>query len=155
MQLRITAILILGLITVCSNPMDTDNKTQNRAELLVQKSPWTFDGYKVIKILDKGNADVNDSLLKFWVYDNSYSVKITFNDNGTGTYIDRKRDQTITFQWTLTENEIDIKLNLLNAGALIYKNVEITNTQFKFEKEDYGFDKDKNKVTFYGVYSYR
>jgi hypothetical protein len=155
MQLKITAILILGLITLCSSPKDRVSETQNTTELLVQKSPWTFDSYKVIKILNKGNADVNESLLKYWVYNNSYSVKITFNDNGTGTYNDTQKNKEIIFQWTLTENEIDIKLNRANAGALIYKNVEISSTQFKFEKEDYGFDKDKNKVTFYGVYSYK
>jgi len=95
-----------------------------------------------------------DLVVKYWVYDNSEKITSTFYSNGTGNYYDTENGKQVTFSWTLINADMEIRLHIPNAGTIYYKNVDVSNTQFKFEKEDLGFDKQKNKVLFYGTYVY-
>ena len=150
----IVGLILIGYLTFCFNTTVADKETYLNQDVLVNNSPWSFESYELLKIINKQDADVNEALIKFWVYDNSQTIESTFYNNGTGKFIDTAKNQIVSFKWTLKNNEMEIILDLNNSPRVVYENMELSESQFKFEKEDIGFDKKDIPERFYGTYFY-
>ena len=155
MKIRALSILILGLITLLSCSNDTDDIEQDsRVRILVENSPWAFQDYKLISVIERNNSKLTEEELENFIEKSITGATLSFNADGTGQSKSGTSDVTNTWTWTLNKNEIQSIWDNPEGTMTTWTNVEISSTQFKFEEDALNFiDEEGNNIKWHGTYT--
>jgi len=139
------------LFTSCSSD---DNNTDAVVEVqleeaMVQNSPWTFDHYELINIVNTGTSTMTAAQIQSDMNLELNGFTLVFNEDGTGvTVIEGEESENWT--WVI-ENENDLRIQFTGENVDLYSNLSFVNSQLKMESESVTFDSTANfEVLHYG-----
>ncbi|RPD97993.1 hypothetical protein EGM88_07465 [Aureibaculum marinum] len=156
MKIRILTLIIIWISIIFSCSKDrNDIETDNRFDILVENSPWTYHDYKLIAVIDRTGFTITDEEIEELAAESAKGVTLTFKADGTGMAISGTTKESNTWLWTLKNNEIELIWDQPKGTVETFKNVEISNTQLKFEENAWRIDKDGNKLKWYGAYTFK
>jgi len=146
-------IFIVLSILACSS--DDNNDTQfSKEELLIQNSPWTFNHYEMINIVDAGNSDFTQTDIETDINQVVSGNVLTFNSNGTGSSF-TPGEGTDTWQWEIINNN---QLKILFDGTTessTFENLNVSSSQLVIESESVSYDAVVGfEVLHYGKFFY-
>jgi hypothetical protein len=147
-------ILFITLIFSCSS--DDNNATElSITELLVQNSPWTFNHYKLINIIDSGNSDFTQADIENDINQNVGGNVLTFDEDGSGSSF-LPEEGTDTWQWEIiNSNQLKITYDGGNGESDTFENISVSTSQFTVESESVSFDEVALfEVLHYGKFFY-
>ncbi len=138
-NLTIFYLLISLVLTSCSSDNSNDNQ-QSITDLIVQNSPWTFNHYQLLDIVDAGNSTMTQQEIENDVDTSLIDYTLTFNQDGSGnTYL--PNEGTETWQWEiLTNNQLKITYDNSNGENDIYNNLNVTSSELTIEYQSVTFD---------------
>jgi hypothetical protein len=143
-KLNLLLGIIIGLtILSCSSDDNNDNEELSMSELLTQNSPWTFDHYEMLSILDSGNSDLTQTEIENET-DIAYAGQVlTFNSDGTGnaTFPSDQEDDNEIWQWQII-NENQLQLTFDGGQTSILENITVSNSQLTIQIESVTYDED-------------
>ena len=154
MKIRILSILILGIITLFSCSNDNDDEQDSRINILVENSPWAYQDYKLIAVIERNNSTLTEEELENFIDETTTGSTIMFNADGTAMAKSGTSDITNTWTYTLNKNEILSIWDDPKGTIATFKNVEISSTQLRFEEDALNFiDDEGNNIKWYGTYT--
>ncbi|MER3316836.1 MAG: hypothetical protein RIB79_00955 [Allomuricauda sp.] len=98
-------LVVCTIILFSCSKEDAENINEQSVsiiEILVEKSPWTYDRLEVVSIIEKNGFDLKQSHIDDFENNSNQEFNgytISFNDNGTGT------DNDGQFSWTWIDEE--------------------------------------------------
>ncbi len=147
------AIILSASIFSCAKD-DNDIEQDIRKNILVENSPWVYQSYKLISVIERNNSTLTEEELESFIDKTTKGSTLTFNSDGTGLSKSGTGDKTNTWTWTLNKNEIQSIWDNPKGTITTFKNVEISSTQFKFEEDALNFvDEEGNNISWYGAYT--
>ena len=153
-KLNLLLGILIGLtILSCSTDEKNDNPELSMAELLIQNSPWAFDHYELINIIDAGNSDFTQTDIENDVNSRENSTILTFNQNGIG-FVSISGGGTVNWNWEII-NGNQLKLIHNEANSSILENLSVSSTQLIFDVESVTYDQNVHyEVLHNGKYFY-
>ncbi len=150
-KVNLLLIIFIGLlISSCSS--GDDNTELSTEKILVQNSPWTFDHYEIIGVVDVINIDFTMKGLESEVNQKVSGNVFNFNLDGTGSRF-FPEEETSFFQWEILKNN-QLKITF-NGGSIrtVFKELKVSSSQLTFEAESVSFGVFKALHT--GKYFYK
>jgi len=154
MKTCVLSILLLSLIALFSCSEDSDDIEQdNRMQLLIENSPWAFQDYSLISIIERNNSALTEEELEKFIEKTITGSTLSFQADGTGFSKSGTSDVTNNWSWTLNKNEVQSIWDT-NGRITTWRNVEISSTRLRFESESLNFiDEEGNNIQWYGYYT--
>ena len=126
--------LLIGLMIFTSCSKD-ENTQLTKEELLVQNSPWTFDYYELINIVNQGNSTLTQQELETDMNQEIFGATISFSQNGTGSN-SIQGGNISSWEWEITEfNELKLTFNGDITDNYILNNIKVTENEFIYEEQ--------------------
>jgi len=142
--------LILGIFiflitfSACNNE---DEITLTAEELIIQNSPWQFEGVELVNIVNNGNADFDKQEWEENVNDSNQNISFIFLADGTVTSIEKNPpnpDKVMNWNWVI-ENGNQIKFYEDDSNDFdLFNDLKVTETHLEFIYID--FEVDDNVV---------
>ncbi len=151
-KLNLLLTIIIGLSILSCSSSD-DHPQLSMSELLTQNSPWTFNHYEMINIIDAGNSSFAQSDVENSINQSNSGNIVTFNEDGTGSSF-LPNEGTDNWQWEIV-NDNQLKLTYDSGDVEIFENISVSSSQLFIEIESVVFDEIAiYEVTHYGKYFY-
>ena len=145
-------VLIVFIFFSCSSD-DSPEQQLTLKESLIQGSPWTYNHYELINIIDSGNSDFTQTDIENYTNESQNGNVITFNNNGTGSSF-LPNEGTDSWQWEII-NDNELKLTFDSGNTSIIENISATTTQMVIEIESVSYDEDvQYEILHYGKFIY-
>lgn len=152
LNLFIGLLIVLTIFSCSSDNNDEPKLTME--ELLIQGSPWTFDHYEMLNILDAGNSNYNKSDIETDINLAVNGEIIKFNSNGTGS-VTLPEDGTDTWEWEIV-NGNQLKLTFASGESDIIENIIFKSSKMIIEGQSVSYDDQaKYEVLHNGKYFYK
>jgi len=150
----ILGILIGFTILSCSSDNDSNDPESTMSELLIQGSPWTFDHYEMVNIIDAGNSNFTQTDIENDVNLRENGITLTFNQNGI-CLVTIPNYGTDNWNWEIA-NSNQLKLTFEGAYTNIFENLNVSSNQLIFEGQSVSYDVSvQYEVMHYGKYYYK
>ena len=146
-------LLVGFLVLSCSS--DDDNEPQVlMEELLINGSPWTFDHYELISIIDSGNSNYTQTDIENYTDDSQNGNIVIFKSDGTGSS-SLPNEGTDNWGWEIVNNN-QLKLNFGSGESDILENITVTSSQMVIEEQSVSYDESvQYEVLHYGKLIYK
>jgi len=146
-------MLTISSLTFFSCSSD-DDTVLSKEEILVQNSPWTFNHYEMINIIDAGNSDFTQTDIESDINQVVSGTILIFNSDRTGSTF-TPGEGTDTWDWEIL-NDADLKISYDGTtDSDTFENLSITSSQLIIEAESVSFDEVALfEVLHYGKYFY-
>jgi len=141
-KLSLLITLIFGMLILSCSSDENDNPSNlSKPELLIKNSPWTFNQYELLNVIDAGTSTMTQQEIE-----NDYNMKYsgfmyTFNENGVG-YVSSQWG-TFNWQWEII-NSNQLRINWEMGDVDILDNLNVTESQFDYEAVSITFDDSAN-----------
>ena len=128
-NLKLVLLLTIALTTIVSCSKN-DDKTPTFQELIVENSPWKFDGVALSNIINNSTEEFDKDKYELKIRLTNENTYYVFKADGTGEVIDDNVGQDIDWK-IVNENQLSltVKSNQLNA---VFINLNVTETQLEF-----------------------
>lgn len=141
-KLNLLIGILVGLtILSCSSDDNNDNLQLSMSELLTKNSPWTFDRYEMLNIIDAGNSDFTKSEIENEINLLYNEQILNFNADGTGSAVFPNDEADIIWQWKIV-NENQLQLSYEAGDSNIIENISVSNSQLIIKIESVTYDED-------------
>ncbi len=142
-KLNLLLGILIGLTILSCSSDNNDNPQFTTEEELVQGSPWTFDHYEMLDILDAGNSNLTQTEIENETNISYAGQVLTFYNDGTGsaTFPSDEEDDNATWQWDIV-NENQLQLTFDDESTFIFENIAVSNSQLILQIETVTYDDD-------------
>lgn len=129
-NLKLIVLLTIALTTIVSCSKNDDEKTPSFQELIVENSPWKFNGLALSNIINNSNEEFDKEKYELKIRLTNEDTYYVFKADGTGEVIEDNVGQDIDWE-ILNENQLSltIKSNKLN---VVFINLNVTEIQLEF-----------------------
>ncbi|NCO64935.1 MAG: hypothetical protein COZ17_13945 [Flavobacteriaceae bacterium CG_4_10_14_3_um_filter_33_47] len=145
--------IIIGFLSLACSSDNNDEPQLSIKDLLTQGSPWTFNHYEMINIIDAGSSNFTQTDIQNDVNSRENGTVITFNQNGTGSVF-IPNEGTDNWDWEII-NGNQLKLTFDGINSDILENLNVSSNQLIIETESVSYDEDvQYEVLHNGKYYY-
>lgn len=130
-NLKLITLVVIALTTIISCSKDDDETTPTFEELLVENSPWTFNGIELSNVINNGTEEFDIDEFEKNVREANENTLYIFNLGGIGE-IQENNEVVNSFKWEIIEG---IKLRLTNENndwESIFSSLNVTDSQLNF-----------------------
>lgn len=159
-KLNLLIGLLIGfMILSCSSDDSNNNDDPPQSTigvmevLLVQGSPWTFDHYEMISIIDGGNSTLTQQEIEAQTNQDLSGNQISFFQNGTGfTSVNGAIESN--WEWEII-NQNQLKITYSGNDFEIMDNLTVSSNELRVEYVGVTYDLDTDyEVLHNGTYFY-
>jgi len=143
------------LFSSCSkdNEDDSDNNNLTDTELLVRKSPWNFNYFELIHIVDSNGTSLTQQEIENHINQEMNGISYNFEDDSTGRSMVNGVEQA-TWNWYIANNKLTLIIPPPNSITQVL-DFEVSATQFYFESQAHIYDEEINVTVYlYGKFVY-
>ncbi len=152
-KLKLFAGLLICILLLNACSSDDDNNQHTIDELLTANSPWTFNYYEMINIIDAGNSSFTQEDIENETNISNSDVTVTFNEDGSGSSF-TPGEGTDSWDWEIINNN-QLKIIFDGGETSIFENFNVTSSQLTIETESVSFDPVAIfEVSHYGKFYY-
>ena len=142
--------LLFTLFISCNSDDSSESSTIN---LLTENSPWTFDHYQMLNIVDAGSSVITQQEIEDDINSSLHGLSLTFNPDGSG-FTSSVGEPNENWEWEIISNN-QLKIIYDGGEFEIFNNLNVTSTLLKMELESVTYDSDVNyEVSHYGIYHF-
>ena len=142
--------LLFTLFISCNSDDSSESSTIN---LLTENSPWTFDHYQMLNIVDAGSSVITQQEIEDDINSSLNGLSLTFNPDGSG-FTSSVGEPNENWEWEIISNN-QLKIIYDGGEFEIFNNLNVTSTLLKMELESVTYDSDVNyEVSHYGIYHF-
>ena len=136
-NLKLITLLVIALTTIISCSKDDDETTPTFEELLVENSPWKFNGLEFTNVVYTGSGEFDVDEYEEQIRAANENVYYNFYADGTGEIIDNNDSEVIN--WEILENN-QFKISTEDGeNEIIFSRLQVTNTNLEFSIENMSF----------------
>lgn len=133
-NLKIILVLVIALTTVIACSKKDDEISLSDKELLVENSPWKFNGLDLTNIAYTGNGEFDVDQFEQEIREENENVFYSFNADGTGEIIDDNDIEAII--WEILDNG-QFKISTEDGDSeIIFSDLLVTDTNLEFMIEN-------------------
>lgn len=147
--------LLIGfmILSCSSDDSNNDDPQSTTADLLIQGSPWTFDHYEMISIIDGGNSTMTQQEIETQTNQELSGSQINFSPNGTG-FSSINGVIESDWEWEII-NQDQLKITFASNQFEILDNLTISSNELTVEFVGATYDLDVDyEVLHNGKYFY-
>lgn len=133
-NLKVILVLIIAVTTVLACSKDDDETTPSNKELLVENSPWKFNGVEVTNVVNTGTEAFDVDIFETKIRETNANVFYSFSADGTGQIIDNNNANDI--KWEILENNQFKIATKDGENEIVFSNLKVTNTKLEFSVEN-------------------
>ncbi len=155
-KLNLLLSILIGLtILSCTSDDDNDSPQTSMSELLTQNSPWTFNHFEMINIIDSGNSNFTQQDIETNINQEVNGQTVGFNSDGTG-YTTIQGNVESNWEWEIVNgNQLKIIFDLANNETEVYENFSVSSTELVLDYQAVSYDENAMyEVLHYGKYFY-
>ena len=134
-SLEVISVFLLVVLIACQS--DDENIKSSTERILVENSPWSFNRYELINIIDPGDGNFTKEDVENFYNTYNDGSQVNYYENGSGL-ITLKNGETNEWLWRITNNnEMEITIDINNVNIFKF-NVSITELILESRNEGYG-----------------
>ncbi len=144
-------IILFFLVTLFISCNSDDNSEPSTINLLTENSPWIFDHYQMLNIVDAGSSVITQQEIENDINSSLNGLSLTFNQDGSG-FTSSVGEPNENWDWEIMSNN-QLKIIYVGGEFEIFNNLNVTSTLLKMELESVTYDSNANyEVSHYGIY---
>jgi hypothetical protein len=149
---KIYLILVLTTFLSCNSD---DNTELSTIELITQNSPWSFDHYEMLNIVNSGSSNITQQEIETDINSSLLNLTLTFNTDGSG-FASFPNEPNENWQWEIMpNNQLKLTYDISNQDYELFYNLNVTESHMIMEMESVTYDSDANyEVSHYGKYHF-
>ncbi|UKM65052.1 hypothetical protein GSB9_01614 [Flavobacteriaceae bacterium GSB9] len=153
-KLKVFIGFLIGFVIFsCSSESNDQSQQLAKEELLVQGSPWTFEHYKMINLIDAGNSTMTQQEIETKTNLDVSGNQISFSQNGTGFTSINGNTESI-WEWEIIKQN-QLKIIFCEDEFEIYDNLTVSSNELMIVYEAATYDPDAEyEVLHNGKYFY-
>ena len=128
---KLVLLLSIILTTIISCSKKDDDFTPSFENLIVENSPWKFNGVELTNVINNSNEDFDKTKFEIKIRETNDNVVYIFKADGTGEILDNNEIEN-TINWEILDDN-KLKLSTTNNDwESVFSSLNVTEAQLNF-----------------------